>query len=98
MLWKGAEMGGYSHKKKHLIFEYIGRRVGKKTDNWMITNGEGQHLGRVVYLPGWRKYVTELTLEAKISFDAKCHIQAAEFLNEQTAKLKATWKKRKEVS
>ncbi len=85
-------MGGYSHERKHLIFTKERRKKGKKTDTWIIRNSEGYILGHVAYRPGWRRYVTKSY--PNIDFDGKCHIQAAEFLDEQTAKLKATWKKR----
>ena len=89
-------MGGYSHKQKHLIFEKRPRLKGKKTDTWNVRNGEGHHLGIVVYRPGWRRYVFRWPAAWNpIDFDAKCLGEAIDFLDEQTAKLKATWKKRK---
>ncbi len=89
-------MGGYSHERKHLRFEKRPRKKGAKTDTWVVMNGEGQYLGFVVYRSGWRRYIFRYVPEyGTIDFDAKCQQESIDFLNDENAKLKATWKKRK---
>jgi len=86
-------MGGYSRERKHLIFTKGIRLADRKTDTWSVTNGEGHYLAKVVYRPGWRRYVLRFAGSSEIDFDANCMRQAVEFLEDETAKLRATWKK-----
>ena len=90
-------MGGYSHERKHLVFLMQTRGKKKKTDTWQVRNGENQLLAYVVYRPGWRRYVLRFPPnQSDVDFDSKCLQQALIFLEEETLKLKAEWKKRKE--
>ena len=80
---EGIIMGSYGPPpKRFLYFNHLIKKLGAKTDRWLIRSHDGQYLGRIRFYPQWRCYVAELEPGTVWSWD--CCAELSKFIKEKT--------------
>ncbi|MCB7129197.1 MAG: hypothetical protein J3T61_06650 [Candidatus Brocadiales bacterium] len=69
------------------------RNPGKKTRLWNVMSYEDELLGFIQYNTGWRRYV--FFPNSPTYYEQDCLRKIADFVEEQTTKLRATWKRKR---
>ena len=78
---------------KYIDFEPAGKSASGKTKLWDVISHEEDVLGQVKYHPHWRRYA--FYPEAHTLYEQDCLRKIADFIEEQSTKLRASWKRRK---